>query len=177
LRWAAAGLFTTGLALESLADWQIDSHKQKETAKKQHGESGESIVRNPNHFGDILVHAAFPLWTYGSGLFRISYLLGPAANYYFLRCIGSDRENEASQRERYAKDDRNKLSQLELYQLQKHSAWPSVFEWDNPWTWAVATVGAAGAATEYVWQSRVMDTATRVNPISPVVGEIVAGFE
>lgn len=184
LRWIAAGLFTTGLALETLADLQIDSHKKRETAKTQQGEGGElcrtgvwSIVRHPNYLGDILVHAAFPLWTYGSGLFHVSHLLGSAANYFFLRWIGGDRENEASQRERYAKDDKDKLSQLELYQLQKHSVWPSIFELGNPWTWVVAVIGAGGAAAEYVWESRLMDVVTGVNPINPVVGETLAALE
>ncbi|KAF2210697.1 hypothetical protein CERZMDRAFT_113226 [Cercospora zeae-maydis SCOH1-5] len=151
IRLTAAGIFTAGLALETLADWQLDSHKNKEkqAGKRQNGllRSGVwSIVRHPNYLGDSLVHLAFPLWNYGSHLFTWSQLLGPAANYFFLRWIGGDRENEASQAERYSKDSKSKSAQFELYQLQKHSFWPSVFEIANPWTWLVSGIGAAGAA-------------------------------
>lgn len=180
-RCAAAGLFTAGLALETIADWQLGSHKEREAVKKEQGEHGElfrrgvfSIVRHPNYLGDALCHMAFPLWTYGCGLFHVSQLLGPAANYFFLRWIGGDRENEAYQRQRYAKEDREKHSQLELYQLQKNSFWPSIFEVVNPWAWTVTAIGVTAAFAEYVLEPRLLSAVTAVNPVSPVIGESVA---
>jgi steroid 5-alpha reductase family enzyme len=158
VRCAAAGLFTAGLALETLADWQLEAHARED----DEGRAGEllragvwSLVRHPNYLGDALCHAAFPLWCYGSRLFTLPLLLGPAANYFFLRRIGGDREVEASQAERYARENRGKLAQLELYQLQKHAFWPSVFEVVNPWLWVVIGIGAVGAAAEFLYESRV----------------------
>lgn len=183
VRWSAAGLFTAGLALESIADWQLASHKKREAVKKEQGESGElyrqgvfSIVRHPNYLGDALCHMAFPLWTYGCGLFHASQILGPAANYFFLRWIGGDRENEASQMERYKKQDKYKYSQLELYQLQKNAFWPGLFEIGNPWYWTISAIGAAGALAEWIFESRILDAGTAVNPVSPVVGETIAAL-
>ncbi|KAF7187856.1 hypothetical protein HII31_10756 [Pseudocercospora fuligena] len=136
IRWTAAGLFTAGLALEIIADWQLDTHKQQQLEEqdqgKQHGEMLRtgvwSIVRHPNYLGDALIHFSFPLWCYGSQLFSYSQLLGPIANYLFLRWIGGDRENESYQLARYKAQDRHKHAQMELYQLQKHAFWPSIFE-------------------------------------------------
>lgn len=95
-RWAAAGLFTTGLALEVLSDWQLDAHKHRQI--QENGGNVNlcttgvwSIVRHPNYLGDALCHFAFPLWCYGSRLFTPVQLLGPLANYFFLRFIGGDK--------------------------------------------------------------------------------------
>ncbi|CAK3951350.1 Hypothetical predicted protein [Lecanosticta acicola] len=183
VRWSAAGLFTAGLFLETIADWQIDSHKKREAVKKEQGGSGEllrsgvwSIVRHPNYLGDALCHFAFPLWTYGTGLFSWAQVAGPLANYFFLRFIGGDRENEASQAERYAKEDREKHSQFELYQLQKHAFWPSVFEIANPWTWVVASVGALGAAATWWAESKLGEAVMAVNPVDPKIGEELASL-
>lgn len=180
-RWMAAGLFTAGLALESIADWQLASHKKREAVKKEQGGSGEvlkcgvwSIVRHPTYLGDTLCHFAFPLWTYGTGLFSYWQVLGPVANYLFLRWIGGDRENEASMAERYRKTDRDKHAQLELYQLQKHSFWPSIFELANPWAWIIAGIGATGAALEYVGESRIASAIASVHPVDPKIGEELA---
>ncbi|CAK1359880.1 unnamed protein product [Cercospora beticola] len=185
IRLTAAGIFTAGLALETLADWQLDSHKNRAIKEKQEGKQQSdllrsgvwSIVRHPNYFGDSLVHLAFPLWNYGSQLFTWPQLLGPAANYFFLRWIGGDRENEASQAERYSKESKSKHAQFELYQLQKHSFWPSLFEVANPWTWIVSGIGAAGAGAAYFYESRIAAAVTAVNPASLTLGETVAGLQ
>ncbi|KAI5360819.1 hypothetical protein Slin15195_G087350 [Septoria linicola] len=185
IRWTAAAIFATGLTLETVADWQLDSHKKQEVKAQEQGkQNGEllrtgvwSVVRHPNYFGDFLVHLAFPLWNYGSQLFSWMQLLGPAANYFFLRYIGGDRENEATQVERYAKEDRSKHAQLELYQIQKHSFWPSVFEIANPWSWAISGVGAAAAAATYLYESRIAAAVAATNPANAVVGETLAGLQ
>lgn len=184
IRWSAAGLFTAGLFLETAADWQIDSHKKREAARKAQGETGGelcrsgvwSIVRHPNYFGDALCHFAFPLWTYGTGLFNWTQVAAPLANYFFLRFIGGDRENEASQAQRYAKEDKEKYSQFELYQLQKHSFWPSVFEIANPWSWIVMGAGAAGAAATWFAELKLGEAAMAAHDISLRVGEEVASL-
>lgn len=179
IRWTAAGIFTAGLALETLADWQLDSHKRR--ANNAHGEllrSGVwSIVRHPNYLGDALVHLSFPLWCYGSQLFGMAHVVSPAANYFFLRRIGGDRENEAAQASRYATGSRQKQAQWELYQSQKNSFWPSISELANVWTWVVVGVGVAGAAAEYFYEARIMAAVTAFNPVDPVVGETLAGLQ
>lgn len=94
LRLIAAGVFAGGLTMETLADHQIENHKQKaeEQGQSEILRSGVwSIVRHPNYLGDALCHLAFPLWNIGSGLFSPWQLLGPIANYLFLRGIGGDK--------------------------------------------------------------------------------------
>jgi len=93
-RLGAAGIFAAGLTMETLADNQIENHKRQ---AKQRG-SGKilrsgvwSIVRHPNYLGDALCHLAFPLWNFGSGLYSPWQMLGPIANYLFLRGIGGDK--------------------------------------------------------------------------------------
>ncbi len=61
-----------------------------------------------SYLGDTLVHAAFPLLLYASDMLAPIELLGPIANYIFLRYVGGDKENEASQGQQYAKEDSNK---------------------------------------------------------------------
>jgi steroid 5-alpha reductase family enzyme len=93
-RLAAAGIFAAGLTLETLADSQIEDHKRqpKERGQNKILRSGVwSIVRHPNYLGDALCHLAFPLWNFGSGLFSPWQMLGPIANYLFLRGIGGDK--------------------------------------------------------------------------------------
>ena len=75
-------------------------------------------------------------------------LLGPLANYIFLRYIGGDRENEANQADRYAKEDFEKRRQLEDYQREKNSVWPSVKEIGNDWVYIVGACGLLGIAVE-----------------------------
>lgn len=94
-RYTAAGLFTAGLALETLADWQIDSHKAKyrqNTADEDLYRNGVwSIVRHPNYLGDALVHFSFALWCWGIHQFHPLMALGPVMNYFFLRHVGGDK--------------------------------------------------------------------------------------
>jgi steroid 5-alpha reductase family enzyme len=80
--------------METLADNQIENHKRQpeERGKNKILRSGVwSIVRHPNYLGDALCHLAFPLWNFGSGLFSPWQMLGPIANYLFLRGIGGDK--------------------------------------------------------------------------------------
>ena len=93
-RLGAAGIFASGLTMETLADKEIEKHKRQteERGKSKILRSGVwSIVRHPNYLGDALCHLAFPLWNFGSGLFSPWQMLGPIANYLFLRGIGGDK--------------------------------------------------------------------------------------
>jgi steroid 5-alpha reductase family enzyme len=94
VRLLACGLFATGLTMEILADGQLDSHKNRanEQGRGKILSSGVwSVVRHPNYLGDALCHFAFPLWNFGSGMFSPWQMLGPIANYFFLRGIGGDK--------------------------------------------------------------------------------------
>jgi len=143
----AVGLFSAGFVLETLADAQLDKHKNENSADlKQDGVW--SIVRHPNYLGDALVHLSFPVMLYGSGLLHPLSLLGPVANYVFLRFVGGDKATETSQKRRYSTSDPAKFAQFEQYSEDKNSFWPSTKEVQNPWLWAVVGGGVAGVAIE-----------------------------
>lgn len=103
-----------------------------------------------SYLGDTLVHLSFPLFLWGSGKLHPIVLLGPLANYAFLRSVGGDAQNEAFQTERYAKTSPAKAREFAEYKQTKNSFWPKAQEATNPWTLAVLGVGAAGLALERV---------------------------
>ncbi|CCT73223.1 related to DUF1295 domain protein [Fusarium fujikuroi IMI 58289] len=141
-------LFTTGFALETLADFQLETFKKDDSAQGINREGVWSIVRHPNYLGDALIHASFPILLLGAGILHPITALGPIANYVFLRYIGGDRENEESQAERYSKHDAIKAQEYEEYRQQKNSFWPKLEEFRNNWTLGVLGVGIAGVILE-----------------------------
>ncbi|GME50337.1 hypothetical protein GTA08_BOTSDO07666 [Neofusicoccum parvum] len=143
---ALFSLFTTGYALEVLGDTQLESHKKKSSELNREGVW--SIVRHPNYLGDALIHISFPVLLYSAGILHPIAVLGPVANYVFLRFIGGDKENEASQEERYTKENPLKYQQLQEYKREKNSFWPRLQEFQNKWTWAVLAAGAGGVILE-----------------------------
>ncbi|KAL1648090.1 hypothetical protein SLS58_002417 [Diplodia intermedia] len=140
-------LFTTGYALEVLADTQLESHKQRKS-EELNREGVWSIVRHPNYLGDALIHFSFPVLLYSAGILHPLSILGPVANYVFLRFIGGDKDNEADQESRYPKENQLKYQQLMEYKREKNSFWPSPQEIQNKWTWAVLAAGAGGVILE-----------------------------
>lgn len=101
-----------------------------------------------SYLGDALCHFSFSILTLSAGLLHPIAALGPVVNYVFLRAIGGDKENEASQEARYAKENPTKYQQLQEYKRTKNSFWPSLNELDNKWAWALVAAGAAGVALE-----------------------------
>jgi hypothetical protein len=101
-----------------------------------------------SYLGDQLLHLAYPLFLYANNLFNPLALLSPLTNYLFLRYIGGDKENEASQEQRYRKDAPQKLAELESFKQDKNSFWPSAVEITNKWTWICAGLGVTGFAFE-----------------------------
>lgn len=75
-------------------------------------------------------------------------LLGPAANYIFLRYFGGDSQTEASQTRRYSQSAPEKMTQLDEYRNEKNSFWPSAQELQNQWLWVVVGAGGAGIVLE-----------------------------
>ncbi|KAK6212125.1 DUF1295 domain protein [Colletotrichum tabaci] len=142
----AVFLFTAGFALETLADTQLEDHSRKSNELNREGVW--SIVRHPNYLGDALCHLSFPVLLYSAGMLHPLAALGPVFNYFILRYLGGDKENEASQEERYAKENPLKFQQLQEYKRDKNSFWPSLSEYDNKWVLTVAAVGAAGVVVE-----------------------------
>ncbi|KAK1670975.1 hypothetical protein BDP55DRAFT_732594 [Colletotrichum godetiae] len=142
----AVFLFTAGLALETIADSQLEEHSSK--SKEINREGVWSIVRHPNYLGDALVHLSFPVLLYSAGMLHPLAVLGPAVNYIVLRYLGGEKVTEASQEERYAKENPLKFQQLQEYKRDKNSFWPSFGEYDNKWVWAVAATGVVGVAVE-----------------------------
>ncbi|KAI2617716.1 DUF1295-domain-containing protein [Hypomontagnella submonticulosa] len=146
-RSVAIFLFGAGYALEVLADSQLEAHSRK-GKDELNSEGVWSIVRHPNYLGDALCHLSFPLLLFGAGQMHPLTLLGPVANYVFLRYIGGDRENEENQEKRYAKGSPTKYKQLQQYKQTKNSFWPSLDEVGNKWLWTIAAVGAGGVVLE-----------------------------
>lgn len=102
-----------------------------------------------SYFGDSLVHCSFALLN-AANKFNPIVLLGPIANYVYLRCVGGDKQNEASQEERYKSNDRDKYQQLQVWKRGKNSFWPGLPEVMNPWTWFVLGGGMVGWFVEEV---------------------------
>ncbi|KUJ09472.1 DUF1295-domain-containing protein [Mollisia scopiformis] len=143
----AVAMFSTGFAMEVLADIQLAAQK-KEKPDDLNREGVWSIVRHPNYLGDALVHASFPLLLWSAGIMHPLALLGPVANYAFLRFAGGDAENETSQEQRYVKESQKKHGQLLEYKRTKNSFWPKPEEISNPWTWTVMGAGVVGLVLE-----------------------------
>ncbi|KAI2610533.1 DUF1295-domain-containing protein [Hypoxylon sp. NC1633] len=140
-------LFTAGYALEILADSQLEAHQRKKSSELN-SEGVWSIVRHPNYLGDALCHISFPLLLFSAGQLHPITLLGPVANYVFLRYIRGDRETEENQEIRYSKENPVKFQELQEYKQTKNSFWPSLAEVNNTWLWAVAAAGAGGIIVE-----------------------------
>jgi hypothetical protein len=77
-------------------------------------------------------------------------LLGPLANYLFLRFVGRDKENEESQKKRYSSEDMAKTVEFDRYRQERNAFWPDVSQIYNRWTWVVLGCGVAGAVMERV---------------------------
>ncbi|KAJ9144516.1 hypothetical protein NKR23_g5926 [Pleurostoma richardsiae] len=148
LQSVAIGLFGTGLALEVLADWQLEKFRQAGSEDKICREGVWSIVRHPNYLGDIIVHFSFPILLYASDLLTPVALFGPIANYLFLRYIGGDKENEQSQLQRYSEKYPAKKADFDDYRSKENSVWPRLDQVTNPWLWAVAGAGVATVLIE-----------------------------
>ena len=139
------GLFGFGFGMEVLADHQLE-HRDDDGYLRQDGVW--SIVRHPNYLGDFLTHLSFPIIAYASSLFHPLQLVGPLSNLVFLRYIGGDKENEASQEERYKTKQPAKYVQLQQWRAEKNSFWPSLKELTNRWVWALVAMGAGTILVE-----------------------------
>ncbi|KAI0882939.1 DUF1295-domain-containing protein [Annulohypoxylon maeteangense] len=140
-------LFTAGYSLEALADSQLEAHSRTASAELNR-EGVWSIVRHPNYLGDALCHLSFPLLLYSAGQLHPLTIVGPIANYIFLRFIGGDKENEENQEKRYSKGNPVKYQELQQYKQSKNSFWPGLGEVSNKWVWAIATAGLGGVVLE-----------------------------
>jgi hypothetical protein len=69
-------------------------------------------------------------------------------NWFFLRYIGGDKENEASQEQRYRTEAPEKMAELEAFKQEKNSFWPGAAELTNKWTWICAGLGVGGVVLE-----------------------------
>jgi hypothetical protein len=111
------------------------------------------FLANPkiiSSLGDALMHASFPILLSSAVIMHPLALLGPVANYFFLRFGGGDVDNETFQEEKYKTEDPKKYAQLQEYRQQKGSFWPKPEEIYNPWTWVVVSAGLSGFVLERV---------------------------
>lgn len=144
----AIGTWFAGFLLEGAADFQQQFYKSQ--GGRGLCRSGVwSIVRHPNYLGDLMTHLSYPLLLLSAGSFNPYALLGPLANWYFLRHVGGDKQTEASQEYRYRENDQaEKMLDLIESREEKNAFWPSVRELGNIWTWAVIGSGVAGVFAE-----------------------------
>lgn len=80
-------------------------------------------------------------------------LVGPVANYVFLRYVGGAAQNEATQEQQYEKDSPKKFEQFSEYKRTTNPFWPKPEEVNNPWTWWVVGAGVVGFALERGFRS------------------------
>jgi hypothetical protein len=102
---------------------------------------------------------------YASDMLAPIELLGPIANYIFLRYVRGDKETEAHQTRRYSASNPEKFKDFESYRKERNSIWPDAQlvrltndnacmaytngdEILNKWTWVVVGCGAVGVALE-----------------------------
>ncbi|KAJ5085220.1 hypothetical protein N7532_009991 [Penicillium argentinense] len=145
VRAAGAALFGIGFGMEVLADTQLELHRRERSDLCRHGVWG--LVRHPNYLGDTLVHISFAVLNIADS-FNPIVLLGPLANYAFLRYVGGDKQTEASQEERYQADDPKKFGQLKMWRKEQNSFWPSLRDLTKPWAFAVAGCGLIAVVVE-----------------------------
>lgn len=101
-----------------------------------------------SYLGDALVHSSFIVLLYGSDMLAPVELLGPLANYLFLRFFGGDKEKERSQTRRYSASHPEKFAELEQFRSEKNAFWPATKEFTNKWLWYVCGAGVAGVVVE-----------------------------
>lgn len=106
------------------------------------------LLMRSSHLGDALMHASFPLMLYGSDMLAPLELLGPVANYVYLRYFGLDSEKEESQSKLYGVEEAMASAQSESYRRDKNFFWPNLAEVQNPWVWVVLGCGLAGVGIE-----------------------------
>jgi hypothetical protein len=75
-------------------------------------------------------------------------LLGPLANYCFLRFFGGDKQKEAHQTRRYSQSQPAKFAELEQFKKDKNAFWPQAKEFGNKWLWTVVGIGGLGVVVE-----------------------------
>ena len=75
-------------------------------------------------------------------------LLGPLANYLFLRFFGGDAQKEKSQTRRYSASHPEKFAELEKFRGEKNAFWPATKEFSNQWLWTVLGAGVTGVVVE-----------------------------
>ncbi|KZP01394.1 hypothetical protein CALVIDRAFT_532153 [Calocera viscosa TUFC12733] len=141
----SVGLWGSGMALSALADVQLlPAH----TGKVQ--TSGVwSLVRHPTALGDALVHLSFPLLTLATPFWNTWYLLGPAAEYAYLRFwfVGGD-AGEDEQVAQYAREDTRKWNDWKNWAKDVNSFWPGFNAIANKWSYIVIACGAGTVVLE-----------------------------
>jgi steroid 5-alpha reductase family enzyme len=102
----------------------------------------------PSYLGDALIHLSFIVLLYGSDMLAPVELLGPLANYLYLRYYGGDKQKETLQTRRYSASYPDKLQQLEKFRGEKNAFWPELKEFSNQWLWTVLGAGGLGVIIE-----------------------------
>ncbi|KAK3688823.1 hypothetical protein B0T22DRAFT_535912 [Podospora appendiculata] len=134
----AVGVFCAGFVLQVLADWQLDEFKEKERRE------GEREI----FLGDMLVHISFPLMLYSSDMLAWIELLGPVANYVFLRFFGGTKEAEKRQSKKYIIENVSKKVDFDRYRQEINAFWPDQKQISNKWSWIVVGSAVAGSVLE-----------------------------
>lgn len=106
-----------------------------------------------SYLGDAFVHLSFIVLLYGSDMLAPIELLGPLANYLYLRFYGGDSQKERYQTRRYSASQPEKFAELERFRSEKNAFWPAVKDLSNKWLWTVIGIGGAGIAIEEAFRT------------------------
>ena len=96
------------------------------------------------------MHLSFIVLLYGSDMLAPVELLGPLANYLFLRFFGGEKQKVTYQNRRYSQSHPEKFAELQRFRSEKNSFWPATKEFTNKWLWTVVGLGGVGVAVEEI---------------------------
>lgn len=118
-------MFGAGVALDVVRDAGRRQQQQTQGARRSVGEI-------PSSLGDVLIHASFPILLYSCGILHPLALVGPVAEYVYLKYMGPERDEGVD-----AKGTGKRF-------------WPTVEDVKEPWLWGIVGAGIGAAMVEGV---------------------------
>lgn len=108
-----------------------------------------ALLTSYSYLGDALVHFSIPVLLFSSDMLAPIELLGPVANYLFLRYLGGDKQKEQYQAANYEGEKKSDFERNRRDETM-NSFWPDLKQVANKWLWITIGAGALGAGIEQV---------------------------